>query len=75
MAGNINLWSGYQSGGDWDWYYEAVTAAWPVVVKTIKDYLEKRRRKGTRGLFTPSRRGRDAKDPEVLTIYKPLFDS
>ena len=31
---------GYQSGGDWDWYYEAVKNAWPAVLKNIKDYLE-----------------------------------
>lgn len=33
--------SGYQHGPDWDWYYEAVKAAWPVVVVQIRDYLEK----------------------------------
>lgn len=32
--------SGYQQGGDWDWYYEAVKAAWPTVVIDIKKYLE-----------------------------------
>ena len=31
---------GYQSGGDWDWYYEAVCEAWPKVAEIIKDYLE-----------------------------------
>jgi uncharacterized protein YndB with AHSA1/START domain len=31
---------GYQQGGDWDWYYEAVTHAWPIVVKRLKSYLE-----------------------------------
>lgn len=31
---------GYQSGSDWDWYYHAVTQAWPAVLKTLKDYLE-----------------------------------
>lgn len=30
---------GYQHGADWDWYYEAVKQAWPVVVKTLKNYL------------------------------------
>lgn len=32
---------GYQSGADWDWYYEAVKQAWPVVLQTLKSYLEK----------------------------------
>ena len=32
---------GYQTGKDWDWYYEAVVDAWPKVVEIIKDYLEK----------------------------------
>ena len=32
---------GYQDGADWDWYYEAVKAAWPNVLKMLKDYLEK----------------------------------
>ena len=31
---------GYQKGGDWDWYYESVKAAWPEVVQTLKNYLE-----------------------------------
>ena len=31
---------GYQSGPDWDWYYEAVRQAWPQVMGTIKTYLE-----------------------------------
>ena len=33
--------SNYQTGEDWDWYYEAVKQAWPVVAKTLKEYLEK----------------------------------
>lgn len=33
---------GYQSGGDWDWYYNAVNQAWPLVVKSLKEFLEKR---------------------------------
>ena len=33
---------GYQNGADWDWYYQAVTHAWPVVVKKLKDYLEEK---------------------------------
>lgn len=32
---------GYQSGEDWDWYYEAVKEAWPQVLETLKMYLEK----------------------------------
>jgi uncharacterized protein YndB with AHSA1/START domain len=32
---------GYQEGGDWDWYYEAVKTAWPNVMKGFKKYLEK----------------------------------
>ncbi len=32
--------SGYQQGGDWDWYYEAVKAAWPVALGLLKEYLE-----------------------------------
>ena len=31
---------GYQEGGDWDWYYEAVKEAWPQVGKTLKSFLE-----------------------------------
>ena len=32
--------SGYQQGGDWDWYYEAVVNAWPVALEGLKKYLE-----------------------------------
>jgi len=32
---------GYQDGIEWDWYYTIVKEAWPTVVKTLKDYLEK----------------------------------
>lgn len=32
---------GYQEGADWDWYYAAVQDAWPKVVETLKEYLEK----------------------------------
>lgn len=35
---------GYQYGGDWDWYYNAVSQAWPAVVLTLKDYLERQKR-------------------------------
>ncbi len=31
---------GYQTGADWDWYYDAVTQPWPTVVQTLKAYLE-----------------------------------
>ena len=33
---------GYQTGEDWDWYYEAVKVAWPDVMNTLKEYLETR---------------------------------
>lgn len=33
--------SGYQTGNDWDWYYEAVKQAWPNALKTLKQYIEK----------------------------------
>ena len=33
---------GYQRGPDWDWYYDAVSEAWPAVVQKLKDYLEQR---------------------------------
>ncbi len=32
--------SGYQQGGDWDWYYQAVKEAWPKMAGVLKDYLE-----------------------------------
>ncbi len=31
---------GYQSGGDWDWYYQAVVEAWPQALKGLKAFLE-----------------------------------
>ena len=31
---------GYREGGDWDWYYEAVSKAWPMVAEDIKAFLE-----------------------------------
>ncbi|MCH7512912.1 MAG: SRPBCC domain-containing protein [Bacteroidetes bacterium] len=34
--------TGYQSGGDWDWYYDAVKQAWPDVLASLKEYLEPR---------------------------------
>ena len=33
--------SGYQTGADWEWYYNAVNIAWPEVLKQLKTYLEK----------------------------------
>jgi uncharacterized protein YndB with AHSA1/START domain len=33
--------SGYQSGKDWDWYYESVKNAWPAVLNQLKNHLEK----------------------------------
>ncbi len=33
--------SGYRSGADWDWYHDAVTQAWPLVLENLKKYLEK----------------------------------
>ncbi len=32
--------SGYQSGDDWDWYYDAVMQAWPYALGLLKKYLE-----------------------------------
>jgi uncharacterized protein YndB with AHSA1/START domain len=29
------------AGADWDWFYEAVVEAWQVVLKTLRDFLEK----------------------------------
>lgn len=31
---------GYQSGKDWEWYYDAVKDAWPEVMIVLKNYLE-----------------------------------
>lgn len=31
---------GYQNGGEWEWYYDVVKQAWPVVVQNLKNYLE-----------------------------------
>jgi uncharacterized protein YndB with AHSA1/START domain len=33
--------AGYQEGEHWQWYYEAVVQAWPMVLKELKLYLEK----------------------------------
>lgn len=30
----------YQSGGDWDWFYEVVKDAWPKVLHNLKSFLE-----------------------------------
>jgi len=32
---------GYQQGDDWDWYYDAVKLAWPLVANRLKNFLEK----------------------------------
>lgn len=32
---------GYQSGGDWDWFYNSVKDAWPKVLIDLKEFLEK----------------------------------
>jgi uncharacterized protein YndB with AHSA1/START domain len=32
--------SGYQLGGDWDWYYDSVVQAWPYALDLLKKYLE-----------------------------------
>lgn len=34
---------GYKEGEDWDWYYQAVKTAWPMVVESLKRYLENAR--------------------------------
>ncbi len=33
---------GYQSGGDWDWFYDSVQDAWPKVLQDLKIFLEQR---------------------------------
>ena len=37
----ILIQSGYQTGEHWDWYYEAVVHAWPLVLEELKKYLER----------------------------------
>ena len=32
--------SGYQYGGDWDWYYNSVVLAWPQTLELLKKYIE-----------------------------------
>ncbi len=32
---------GYQEGADWDWYFGAVTGAWPIVLEELRKYLSK----------------------------------
>ena len=34
------LQGGYQSGGDWDWFYDSVKEAWPKVLEDLKKFLE-----------------------------------
>lgn len=36
------LQAGYQSGPDWEWYYQTVLKAWPEVLSKIKAYLEEK---------------------------------
>ena len=36
---------GYQNGPDWDWYYNIVKEAWPVVLQTLKQFLEEEENK------------------------------
>jgi hypothetical protein len=36
------LQTGFLSGGDWDWYYEAVNQGWPHALGLLKQYLEGR---------------------------------
>jgi len=31
---------GFQTGGDWDWYYDAVDSGWSGALKQLKQYLE-----------------------------------
>jgi len=31
---------GYQSGGDWDWFYDIVLENWPIALQNLKKYLE-----------------------------------
>ena len=31
---------GYGGGPDWDWYYEAVSQAWPAMVDKLKTFLD-----------------------------------
>jgi len=30
----------YQSGGDWDWFYDVVKDSWPRVLQDLKNYLQ-----------------------------------
>ena len=32
---------GYQYGGEWDWFYDAVKDAWPKVLLDLKSFLER----------------------------------
>ena len=32
---------GYGEGADWDWYYDVVRETWPMVMLTIKAYVER----------------------------------
>jgi uncharacterized protein YndB with AHSA1/START domain len=32
--------AGYQSGGDWDWYYQLVVENWPAALTRLRQFLE-----------------------------------
>jgi uncharacterized protein YndB with AHSA1/START domain len=32
---------GYRQGGDWDWYHDVVSAAWPRVLQDVAAWLER----------------------------------
>lgn len=34
------LQDGYREGPDWDWYYDSVQHAWPLVLTTLSEYAE-----------------------------------
>jgi hypothetical protein len=42
QTGLVLCQDGYRQGEHWDWYYEAVKGAWPVVLEGLKGYLEGR---------------------------------
>lgn len=33
---------GYQEGEDWEWYFESVKTAWPLVLQNFKSFMEER---------------------------------
>lgn len=34
---------GYREGGDWDWYHDEVSEAWPVTLSLLQEYVQQRR--------------------------------